>query len=378
MHLLVCADAFKEGADASAVCSAMARGVRLVYPGATVDECPLADGGEGTARILTQALGGEWTALSVSDPLGRPVTAGYGWLSHDNLALIDMAEASGLQHLETGERNALQATSFGTGQLIRYALERGARTIYLGLGGSATTDAGMGMAAALGIRSFSEGRLIEYPAGEHLPRIDQIDPTDMHPLLAKASFRILCDVRNPLFGAQGAAHVYAPQKGATKREIDLLDRGLQHINQIWTMAFGRDVSRHPGAGAAGGLGAASLLFLRGELVSGAETVLDLVKIDERMARAQLILTGEGSLDEQSLHGKLIERLAIRARQQQTPIIALCGRLLLTPRQLQASGLLAAFPIQPGPLSLVEALRYTTDNLEQTAARVAATFFGRKA
>ncbi len=377
MHLLVCSDAFKEGADAPTVCSAMARGVRLVYPGANVDECPLADGGEGTARILTQALGGEWTAVSVSDPLGRPVTAGYGWLAHDTTALIDMAEASGLQHLETGERNALQATSFGTGQLIRHALERGARTIYLGLGGSATTDAGMGMASALGIRSFSGGRLIEYPAGEHLSRIDQIDRSDMHPLLAKATFRILCDVRNPLFGPQGAAHVYAPQKGASGAQVELLDDGLQAIHQLWKKTLERDVSRQPGAGAAGGLGAAALLFLNGALVSGAETVLDLVNIDERMARAQLILTGEGSLDEQSLHGKLIERLAIRANRQQIPIIALCGRLVLSPRQLQSSGLLAAFPIQPGPVSLGDALANTTDNLEQTAARVAATFFGRK-
>lgn len=378
MHLLVCSDAFKEGADAPTVCSAMARGIRSVFPGAGVDECPLADGGEGTARILTRALAGDWTEVSVLNPLGRPVQVGYGWVEKNATAIIDMAEASGLQHLQPGERNALKATSFGTGQLVRHALERGAQTIYLGLGGSATTDGGMGMASALGIRSYAKGRAIDYPSGVDLAGIDRIDQSAAHPLLAKATFRILCDVRNPLFGPRGAAKVYAPQKGASGMEVEILDRGLRRINQLWKEAFGQDVSQHPGAGSAGGLGAASLLFLRGELVSGAETVLDLVKIEERMARARLVLTGEGSLDEQSLQGKLIERLAVRANRQQVPIIALCGHLQLTTRQLKASGLLSAFTIQPGPVSLAEALRHTTDNLEETAARVVSTFFGRKA
>jgi len=378
MHLLVCSDAFKEGADAPTVCSAIARGIRIVFPGASVDVCPLADGGEGTARILTRTLQGNWTDVSVLDPIRRSIMAGYGWVEENATALIDMAEASGLQHLLPGERNVMEATTFGTGQLIRHALERGAQTIYLGLGGSATTDGGMGMASALGIRSFSGGRAIDYPAGAHLARIDRIDHSAAHPLLAKATFRILCDVRNPLFGSQGAARVYAPQKGASESEVSVLDRGLQQISQLWKETFGKDVSQHPGAGAAGGLGAASLLFLRGELVSGAETVLDLARIEERIARAQLVLTGEGSLDEQSLQGKLIERLAMRASRQEVPIIALCGRLRLTADQLQSSGLLSAFPIQAGPIGQQEAIRKTSEHLEQTAARVVATFFGRQA
>jgi len=378
MHLLVCSDAFKEGADAPTVCSAIAKGIRSVLPGAKVDECPLADGGEGTARILTRALGGEWTEIPVLDPLGRSVKAGYGWLEETSTAFADMAEASGLQHLPPDERDALGATSFGTGQLIRHALEKGAQTVFLGLGGSATTDAGMGMASALGIRSFSNGNPIEFPCGKDLSRIDHIDQSQRHVLLAKARFHILCDVRNPLYGPQGAACIYAPQKGASNREVELLDRGLRDIQQLWQRIFDQDISQIPGAGAAGGLGAAALLFLQGELVSGAETVLDLVNLEERMARAQLILTGEGSLDDQSLQGKLIERLAQRANRQQVPIIALCGRLQLTTEQVRSSGLLAAFPIQPGPISLVEALQETTNNLEQTAAQVVATFFGRKA
>jgi glycerate kinase len=272
MNVLISPDSFKECLSASAVARAMAQGVKKACPSATVRCLPLADGGDGTAEILTRALGGRMLRARVRGPLGESVTARWGYVERRRLALLEMAEASGLALVSLRRRNPLKTSTYGTGELIRAALDRGGREILLGIGGSATVDAGLGMIQALGARIYVDPRrtkLLKTPAsGQDLSRLAGIDLSGVDPRLSRTRLRVASDVTNLLYGPRGAARVYGPQKGATAQQVKLLDKGLRRFARVVNKQFRVDPSRFPGAGAAGGLGAGLRVFLNARLESG--------------------------------------------------------------------------------------------------------------
>lgn len=363
MNILVACDSFKDALPADAVCSAIARGLRQSHPDAAITEMPLSDGGEGLLDVLGRALDLRWIEKQVADPLGRPVTGRYGLSADGKTAVVEMARASGLQLLTLEERDPRKTSTFGTGELLADAEARGARHVLLAIGGSATNDAGIGAAAALGWR-FLDAAGKDVPAnGGHMKDIARLVP-------APAPFEkveVLCDVTNPLYGPTGAAWIYGRQKGGTDDVLAELDDGLKHIAEVVKTQLGRDVAVMPGAGAAGGLGYGAVAFLGAELRRGIEIVLDITGFDAAARKANLIITGEGHLDGQSAQGKLIQGLCGRAGQ--TPVIALCGKLSATPQQVTAIGLKAAWSINKQERPLAEMLANTAINLERTAAEL---------
>jgi glycerate kinase len=363
MNILVACDSFKDALSADGVCRAIAAGLRKRHPGAVITRMPLSDGGEGLLDVLRVPLGLDWVERQVCDPLGRPVTGRYG-LSADGTCVIEMAEASGLQRLTLAERDPLKASTFGTGELLADARARGAKRAILAIGGSATNDAGIGAAAALGWK-FLDASGAQVPAdGGHLAQIATIVAAPF----PFESMEVLCDVTNPLFGPTGAAWIYGRQKGGTDETLTQLDAGLKHVAALVASQLGRDAALVPGAGAAGGLGFGAMAFFGATLRRGIEIVLDLTGFDVAACAADLIITGEGHLDGQSAQGKLIQGLCGRA--QGKPVIALCGKLSATPEQVAAIGLKAAYSINAEERPLDEMLAATAVNLEKTAATLA--------
>lgn len=370
MNILIACDSFKDALPALEVCRAIARGLQQGWPDARLTPFPLADGGEGTAQILTYHSGGQMVTKTVQGPLFKPVEAAYGLAGDGKTAFMEMAAAAGLQLLRQEERNPLKTTTYGLGELILDALSRGAARILLGIGGSATNDAGLGMATALGYRFLDEQGDGLLPIGGNLSKIRHIDCSQARFRPGEIAVEVLCDVRNPLYGSQGAAQVYAPQKGADEESVRQLDAGLQHFAGLLEEAFGQDFAQQPGAGAAGGLGAGAMAFLGAALKPGIETVMAATRFEEQLRQAQLVITGEGKLDAQTLQGKLIQGIARQAGALGVPVIALCGALLASPAEITALGLQAAFSIQTRPASLSEALAATAENLEQAAFNLA--------
>jgi glycerate 2-kinase len=365
MNFLVACDSFKDALDAAGVCRAIAAGLKRSHPGAVIMQMPLSDGGEGLLEVLRAPLGLEWAEADISDPLGRIVRARYG-LSADT-CVVEMAEASGLQRLTLAERDPLTASTFGTGQLLADARARGARRAILAIGGSATNDAGIGAASALGWKFLDANGAALSPNGGHLAAVAKIiaapPPFD--------SMEVLCDVTNPLYGPTGAAWIYGRQKGGSDETLARLDDGLRHIAEVVKTQLGRDVAETPGAGAAGGLGYGAMVFFGAQLRRGIEIVLDLTGFDAAVRKADIIITGEGHLDGQSAQGKLIQGLCGRAHGK--PVIALAGKLSATPEQVAAIGLKAAYSINATEKPLAEMLATTAVNLEATAASL--TFDG---
>ncbi|HEY1877990.1 MAG TPA: glycerate kinase, partial [Rhizomicrobium sp.] len=287
MNVLVACDSFKDALPADAVCAAIARGLKHHYPNATVTEMPLSDGGEGLLDVLGRALDLNWIDKLVCDPLGRPVSGRYGLSADGNTAVVEMARASGLQLLTLEERDPRKTSTFGTGQLLADARSRGARHALLAIGGSATNDAGIGAAAALGWRFLDAGGKDVPPDGGHMKDIAQL-------VMASPPFEkmeVLCDVTNPLYGPKGAAWIYGRQKGGSDLVLAELDDGLKHIADVVNKKLGRDVASLPGAGAAGGLGYGAVAFLNAELRRGIEIVLDITGFDAAASAADLIITG---------------------------------------------------------------------------------------
>jgi len=366
MRILVACDSFKDALPADAVCRAIATGLRKAHPDAEVIEMPLSDGGEGVLDILRRALSLTAVEMEVADPLGRPVKASYGLSADGHTALVEMATASGLQLLTLEERDPLRTSTFGTGQLLADAKARGATRALLAIGGSATNDAGVGMAAALGWKFLDADGDGVTPEGGRLGDIEDIVPPPDAPF---KSVEVLCDVTNPLYGPQGAAWIYGRQKGGTDESLARLDDGLRHIAAVVEKKLGRaGLADVPGAGAAGGLGFGALAFLGARLRRGIEMVLDLVGFDVAVKNADLVITGEGHIDHQSLQGKLIQGVCGRAGS--VPVIALCGKLSATSEQVRAVGLRAAHSINETDRPLAEMLAATAANLERTAARLA--------
>lgn len=322
--VVVASDSFKGCLTSIQVADAVEKGIHANWPDCQVTKLAVADGGEGTIEALLTTMGGRNVKVKVQDPLGRPIEAEYAILK-DGTAVIEMSKASGLTLLHLSERNPLHTSTYGTGQLIADALHKGCRKFLIGIGGSATNDAGTGMLEALGYRFLdAEGNVLK-GVGLSLEAIMTIDTSAAIPELKSAEFIVACDVESPFHGPKGAAHVYAPQKGASPEMVDFLDNGLKHFADILKSKTGKDISDMPGAGAAGGLGGAFKAFLNAELRKGAEMVLDAIGFDEIIRDSDLVITGEGKIDSQTLNGKLPSAVAQRASARNIPVMAICGR-----------------------------------------------------
>ncbi len=344
MKIVIAPDSFKESLSADGVARAIEKGIRKVFKNAEIVRVPMADGGEGTMRTLVQSLRGKTMGTEATDPLGKKMRACWGWIPDSKTAIIEMAEASGLSLVPAARRNPMFTSSLGTGQLIRKALDSGARTVLLTLGGVATNDAGVGFAAALGYRFLdSRGRLV--PGGvQGLERLAKIDASRLHPSLRKTKFVAACDVKNSLCGPRGSAKVYGPQKGATPSMIPRIDRALDRFAKIVKRDLKKSVRDVPGAGAAGGAGAGAIAFLNAALKPGIEIVTEILDLRKKMKGANLVITGEGKIDSQTKFGKTPFGVAKVAREQKIPVIAFCGMLDATPRELKTIGIRAAYPL----------------------------------
>jgi glycerate 2-kinase len=362
--VIVAPQSFKGSADAVAVASAMARGVRRAWPDAMVEEIPLADGGEGTVRALVSATKGTFRRTRVHDPLGREIDADWGLLGDGTTAVVEMAAASGLPLLDPAERDPRVTSTRGTGELILAAAASGAHRIVVGIGGSATNDGGAGMARAFGYR-FLDRDGTELPeGGTALARLARIDgQTD--PRLVRPAIEVACDVRNPLLGPEGASAVYGPQKGATPEMVRELDAALARYADVVERFVGRPIRDVPGAGAAGGLGAGLLAFLDARLVSGADLVLRAVRFAERLAGATLVITGEGRIDRQSGYGKLTGAVTAAARSAGIPVVGVAGGLGPGHETLA----LAAVAVVSEGIPIADAMREPLPHIERATERL---------
>ncbi|SHE50456.1 glycerate kinase [Vibrio gazogenes] len=370
MRIVIAPDSFKESLSAVEVADIIAQGWQQVFPEAECIKKPVTDGGDGFVDALVMASQGQKVTARVNNPIGVAIDAEWG-MSHDQqTAFIEMAAASGLSLLTTDERNPLLTTSFGTGQLIRAALDEGIRHLVLGIGGSATNDGGVGMMQALGA-SFVDAQGHELPpGGATLSRLDSIDLSGLDPRLQSCRVEVACDVTNPLTGESGAAAVYGPQKGATPAMVRALDRGLVHYAGVIERQLGQVVDTRPGAGAAGGVGAALMAFLEARLSPGIELVIEALDLAPEIARCDLVITGEGCLDAQSLNGKVPVGIARLAKRYGKPVIALAGSVKATDQQLHEVGIDTAFGTVQAVMTLDVALAQAAHHLEQTTVQVA--------
>jgi len=346
VRVLVAPDKFRGTLTAAQAARAIATGWRRSRPEPDegIDELPMADGGEGTLDTLVEALGGTRRRVRVHGPLGDPVDAEYALVpgARGPAAVVEMARASGLELLSEARRDPVRTTTFGTGELVRAALAEGPEEVLLCIGGSATNDGGAGMAQALGVRFLDRAGQEIGPGGGALLDLAVIDATGLHPAVRRARFVVACDVDNPLTGPQGAAAVYGPQKGARPEDVLLLDRALAHLAAVVHRDLGIDVRSLPGAGAAGGLGAGLVAFAGARLRPGVELVMDAVRFAERLARADVAITGEGKLDAQSLRGKVPAGVIRAAREAGKPVVVLCGRAEVAPEGAEVASLVERF------------------------------------
>ena len=362
MKFIIAPDKFKGSLNGFEFCDAVEEGLKKVFNDAEILKMPLADGGDGTIDVVKHYIQGEKVAITVNDPLFRPINASYLYAAETHIAYIEMAEASGLKLLEDADRNCMHTSTFGTGELIADALERGAKEIILGIGGSATNDGGMGMANALGYRFLGDFSKELEPIGSSLNRVKSIDASQVHPLLANAKFKIACDVSNPFYGENGAAKIYGAQKGASAEEIEILDKGLKSFAKVALDTYDTNLQKIKGSGAAGGIGGGAILFLRGELTSGIDLVKELAHFDDAIADADWIITGEGQLDEQTLSGKTINGVVNSARKSNIPVAALCGSVSISIEQQEKFGLAYVNSIVRGISTLPQAMASSYSNL----------------
>ena len=368
MRIVIAPDTFKESLSASQVCEAIARGLRRGRSDLVIDAIPLADGGEGTVETLVAATNGTLHEATVTGPLGEPLTARWGVLGGDRATVVlEMAAASGLEQVPSDRRDPTQTTTFGAGELMAAALDHGVAQLIVGIGGSATNDGGVGAAQAVGVRFFDETDqpLIEPLTGGALSAIARIDRTSRDPRIGDVDIRIACDVDNPLCGPRGAAAIYGPQKGATPEQVQQLDRHLAHLADLIERDVGRDVRSIPGAGGAGGLGAGLIAFFDATLQPGVQLVMETLRFDQRIAGADLIVTGEGRLDQQSMMGKVIEGVGRAGQAAGVPVVALVGAI--GDGADDAREVLDDYRcITPAGMPIDEALARTAEHLESAA------------
>lgn len=364
-RVVVASDSFKGCLSSLQVADAVEAGVKSVCPSCEVVKLAVADGGEGTVQALATAMNGEIVSILVKDPLGREVSASYAMIREKETAVIEVSAASGLTLLSPQERNPLAASSYGSGQIISDALSRGCRNFLMCIGGSAVNDAGMGMLSALGFRFLDEeGNRLE-GSGADMSEVCDVDLSQVDPALGEAVFTVACDVDSPFCGTQGAAYVFAPQKGASPEQVKILDEGMSHFASVMKKLTGIDVINIPGAGAAGGIGGAMASFLGAELKSGAEMVLDAVRFDEVLSDTDMVITGEGCLDGQTMTGKLPYCVAQRSAKADVPVAAVCGRAEVD--ECQYFG--AIIPVTPAAMPLNEAMipSVASENIKKAVA-----------
>lgn len=364
MKVLIASDSFKDALDSFGVCEAIAQGINRCDPSIEIQKFPLSDGGEGCIDVLAFHLGGNIKNVHVHDPLMRPIMASYLISADRKTAFIEMAKTCGLELLSKVERTPMQTSTFGMGEMILDAISQEVEEICISIGGSATNDAGMGMARALGYTFYDQNQNVLDGKGKDLINVQsfQVD-ANVKTKLSEIQFITLCDVNNPLYGKNGAAYIFAKQKGASDEEIAFLDQGLKHFSEIM---FKSDIAQSEGAGAAGGMGFGTLVFLNAKLVSGITQIMALTNFEDAVKKADLIITGEGKIDHQTAGGKLIQGITRQASKHQKPVIAFCGQLIATQEDVKNLGLKAAIPIsqQDEPLDVL--LQKTKVNLEQTA------------
>jgi glycerate 2-kinase len=369
MKVVIAPDSFKGSVSAPEICKIVKKGILAVFQEAEVCEVPLADGGEGTMENMVYSSNGTVTTINVTDPLGRNIEASYGVLGDNETVIVEMAQASGLPLLLEQEKNPLITTSYGTGELINDAIEKGYRKFIIGLGGSATNDGGTGLLKALGVKFLNEHGIELEDGGGNLIHLSHIDESAVNPVLKDCSFIIASDVENKLCGKDGASAVFGPQKGASAEMVKELDEALYHFSEIVFKQKNINMREFVGGGAAGGLGAALIAFLDAEFKSGINVVLDSIRFEEQVRNADLVITGEGKLDSQTLAGKVIAGVTKVTNKYEIPTIALCGGLALTNTQLKQLGLLSAFSIVPGPCSLETAIERAPVWIEERTIQI---------
>lgn len=369
MKIVVASDSFKGSLSSTEVATAAARGIKSVYPDCEAVAVSVADGGEGTVDAVVEALGGEIVATVVSDPLGRPISARYGIVG--KMAIIEMAAASGLPLLRKEECNPLLTSTYGTGEMIMDAVKRGCRDFLVGVGGSATNDAGMGMLQALGFRFYN----IDYQeiidgCGGRLQDVARIDDAGVMDAVCQCRFTVACDVDTPFCGSEGAAYVFAPQKGADMEMVARLDSGMVSFAEVIEKTYGMDVTSMAGAGAAGGMGGGFYAFLNARLKRGVDMVLDAIDFDSIIRGADLVITGEGKIDYQTVKGKTAAGVLARAKAQDIPVVAIAGRVEMCD-SLAQMGFAGVYAIWEEEMPLEVAMQSNTAaaNVEKTVKKI---------
>ena len=338
MKIVLAPDKFKNSLTGLEFCNAVEDGIKSITPDVEIVKLPLADGGDGTIEVVNYYLKGEVINVEVSNPFFKPVIASYLYSDSSKTAFIEMAEASGVKLLKPEQFDCKHATTLGTGEMVLDAINKGVSTIILGIGGSATNDCGIGMATALGYRFLDKNNQEVKPIGANLSSITSIDATHVHSRLREVSFKIACDVTNPLYGENGAAYVYAAQKGANSEDIIMLNKGLEDLSKIIDAVFNVDAQSIKGAGAAGGMGIASKVFLNGTLEPGIQLIKSLAHFDSKIKNADWIITGEGKLDTQTMSGKTIQGVLASAQANQINVAAFCGAIDLEKNDIQRLGI----------------------------------------
>jgi len=372
MKIVIAPDSFKESLSAMEAALAIERGFKMIFPNADYHKMPMADGGEGTVQSLVDATNGSIKERIVTGPLGNPVKAFFGLMGDGKTAVIEMAAASGLHLVPFEQRNPLVTTTRGTGELILSALDLGVEHMIIGVGGSATNDGGAGMVQALGGRLLDSDGNDMKAGGGMLSEISSIDLTGLDQRLTKVKIEVACDVDNPLTGPRGASAIFGPQKGATPEMVQLLDQNLTHFADVVEASLGRSFRNIEGAGAAGGLGASLVAFLNAELKRGVQIVLDAVNFDEVVKDANLVITGEGRIDSQTIYGKTPIGVAKAAKKYGVPVIGVAGSLSKDCDVVYEHGIDALFSIVPGVTTLPDAFEHAADYMEMTARNIAAT------
>ena len=372
MKIVVAPDSFKECLSAKEVAENIAIGIKKVLPGSLIHEIPISDGGEGVLDTLLNGVGGKRISVLVMDPLMRTIEAQYGILKDKKTAVIEMAKASGLELLKEYEKNPLHTSTFGTGQMIKDALNRGCDKFIIGIGGSATNDGGAGMVRALGAK-FMDDEGDDIPeGGGSLNQLNTIDLTYFDKRIQSCEVVVACDVSNPLTGPNGASMVYGEQKGGSKKDLQILDTNLAHYAHCIEIMLGIDIDQIPGAGAAGGTGAGLMAFLKGKLVNGIELILRTLKIEEHLKEAHLVFTGEGKIDGQTLQGKTIYGIATLAKKHNVPVIVITGKIGEDIEGIYDMGVNAVFSIVNQPMELKEAIKHAPQLIQESAKNIMAT------
>ncbi|MDZ5721320.1 glycerate kinase [Bacillus sp. SXabc123] len=372
MKIIIAPDSFKESLSALEAADAIERGFKSVFPGADYRKLPMADGGEGTVQSLVDATNGSIKEQVVTGPLGEPVKAFFGMMGDGKTAVIEMAAASGLHLVPVEKRNPLITTTRGTGELIAAAIDAGAERLIIGIGGSATNDGGAGMIQALGGRLLDDSGREIGPGGGTLSQLASIDVSGLDPRLHNVKIEVACDVDNPLTGPRGASAVFGPQKGATDDMVKALDQHLTHFADVAEKALGTTYREAEGAGAAGGLGWSLLAFFHADLKRGIDIVLEAVDFENEVQDADLVITGEGRIDSQTIYGKTPIGVAKAAKSYDVPVIGIAGSVSRDSDAVYQHGIDALFSIVPGAVPLEDAFEHAAEYMERTARDIAAS------